>query len=89
VKLEPPPPRAPPTTNDLKFSGVPAWSEFLYWLAFVSGHRCALLEDDPPDEFPLELPELQEKYRWASADGNTRWMRHLADVFEIRVKRLS
>jgi hypothetical protein len=36
VKFEPPPPRAPPTTNDLKFSGVPAWSEFWYALAWLS-----------------------------------------------------
>ena len=28
VKFDPPPPRAPPTTYGLKFSGVPAWSEF-------------------------------------------------------------
>ena len=30
VKFDPPPPVAPPITNSLKFSGVPAWSEFLY-----------------------------------------------------------
>jgi hypothetical protein len=28
VKFEPPPPRAPPMTDFLKVSGVPAWSEF-------------------------------------------------------------
>ena len=35
VKFEPPPPRAPPTTEDLKFSGVPAWSELLNVQVFV------------------------------------------------------
>jgi len=36
VKFEPPPPRAPPVTNALKFSGVPAWSAFWYTLAMLS-----------------------------------------------------
>jgi hypothetical protein len=33
VKFDPPPPRAPPVTNCLKLSGVPAWSEFPYALS--------------------------------------------------------
>jgi hypothetical protein len=33
VKFDPPPPRAPPTTNALNASGVPAWSELWYALA--------------------------------------------------------
>ena len=53
------------------------------------GHRRALLEDDLPEGVPLELREVQAKYRQAAADGNTGWMRHLAGVFEIRAIRLN
>jgi hypothetical protein len=34
--LEPPPPRAPPVTNALHSSVVPAWSEFMIALVFGS-----------------------------------------------------
>jgi hypothetical protein len=49
------------------------------------GHRRALLEDDLPPGFPLELKELQAKFRGASADGNARWVGHLARVFEAKL----
>jgi hypothetical protein len=45
VKFEPPPPRAPPMTNDLKASGVPAGSEFGKLLCVLSstGFTCRAL----------------------------------------------
>jgi hypothetical protein len=44
-----------------------------------------LLEDELPDDAPLELRELQEKFRWAAADGNARWVGHLARLFEAKL----
>lgn len=49
------------------------------------GHRRALLEDELPAKFPLEIREVQAKFRRASAEGNARWARHLARRFEARI----
>lgn len=44
-----------------------------------------MLEDELPDEAPLQLRELQETFRWASSQGNERWAGHLARLFEARL----
>jgi hypothetical protein len=49
------------------------------------GHRRALLEDELPAEAATELRELQAKFRLASADGNERWLGHLARLFEQKL----
>jgi hypothetical protein len=40
-----------------------------------------LLEDELPDGVAPKLRDLQETFRYASAQGNAGWARHLARLF--------
>ena len=45
------------------------------------GHRRTLLEDELPDGVAPKLRDLQETFRYASAQGNAGWAWHLARLF--------